>query len=311
VIDQPVTDLRAIEGAAVGARLASPSRSYLGESWLRLRENRFGMAAGALILALALVALAAPLLSAFVTHHDPARQDLASQFLQPGRGGYLLGADELGRDTLTRLIYGARVTLGIGFLTVAIMLTVGTLVGLAAGHLGGLLDGVLMRVVDVVLAFPAVFLYILMAILFRPSVITLSVIIASVTWANIARLVRGEVLTLAHRDFMLATRSVGAGNARLMFRHLLPNVLPVLIVAASLYVGQVILIEAALDFLGLGIQPPTASWGNMLSDSQVYFVHSGWLVILPGLCIFVTVLATNVFGNAVRDAFDPRLTAVR
>jgi peptide/nickel transport system permease protein len=311
VIDQSVTDVRAGEGPAVGARLASPSRSYLAESWLRLRENRFGMAAGVLILALALVAVAAPLFAAFVTHHDPARQDLASQFLPPGRGGYPLGADELGRDTLTRLIYGARVTLGIGFLTVAIMLTVGTLVGLAAGHLGGLLDGALMRLVDVVLAFPAVFLYILMAILFRPSVVTLSVIIASVAWANIARLVRGEVLTLENRDFMLATRSVGAGNARLMFRHLLPNALPVLIVAASLYVGQVILIEAALDFLGLGIQQPTASWGNMLSDSQVYFVHSAWLVIFPGLCIFVTVLATNVFGNAVRDAFDPRLTAVR
>jgi peptide/nickel transport system permease protein len=164
-----------------------------------------------------------------------------------------------------------------------------------------------MRLVDIVLAFPAVFLYILMAILFRPSILTLSVIIASVAWANIARLVRGEVLTLENRDFMLATRSVGAGNARLMFRHLLPNALPVLIVAASLYVGQVILIEAALDFLGLGIQEPTASWGNMLSNSQVYFVHSAWLVILPGLCIFVTVLATNVFGNAVRDAFDPRI----
>ena len=307
MIDQPVADLQLAEVERPSPRGRGKPRPYVSESWLRLRENRFGTAAGLLILALAVVAAAAPLLSGLVTHHDPTRQDLAAQFLPPGRAGYLLGADELGRDTLTRLIYGARVSLGIGFLTVAIMLTVGSLVGLSAGHYGGVVDGLLMRLVDVVLAFPAVFLYILMAMLFRPSVVTLSVIIASVAWANIARLVRGEVLTLANRDFMLATRSLGAGNARLMFRHLLPNALPVLIVAASLYVGQVILIEAALDFLGLGIQEPTASWGNMLSNSQVYFVHSAWLVVLPGLCIFVTVLATNIFGNAVRDAFDPRL----
>ena len=304
MIDQRAADLQIAERPPGRGRGARP---YLSESWLRLRENRLGIAAGVLILVLAAIAIAAPLVSALVTHHDPGRQDLTAQFLSPGRGGYLLGADELGRDTLTRLVYGARVTLGIGFLTVAIMLTVGSLVGLAAGHFGGLLDGVLMRVIDVVLAFPAVFLYILMAMLFRPGVLTLSVIIASVAWANIARLVRGEVLTLEKRDFMLATRSLGAGDARLMFRHLLPNALPVLIVAASLYVGQVILIEAALDFLGLGIQEPTASWGNMLSNSQVYFVHSAWLVVIPGICIFVTVLATNIFGNAVRDAYDPRL----
>jgi peptide/nickel transport system permease protein len=308
VIDQTAADLQVVERERALTKGRGKPRPYMSESLLRLRENRFGTAAGVLILVLALVALAAPLFSTFVTHHDPGRQQLAAQFLPPGRGGYPLGADELGRDTLTRLIYGARVSLGIGFLTVGIMLSVGALAGLLAGYFGGLLDDLLMRVVDIVLAFPAVFLYILMAILFRPSVVALSVIIASVAWANVARLVRGEVLALRNRDFMLATRSIGAGSARLMFRHLLPNVMPVLIVAASLYVGQVILIEAALDFLGLGIQQPTASWGNMLSDSQVYFVHSAWLVIFPGLSIFGTVLATNIFGNAVRDAFDPRLT---
>jgi len=208
---------------------------------------------------------------------------------------------------LTRLIYGAQVTLGIGFLTVAIALTVGTAVALAAGYYGGLLDDVLMRVVDVVLAIPPVFLYILMSILFRPTAITLSVIIASVGWASLARLVRSEVLSLRTRDYMLATRSLGAGALRLILRHLLPNALPLMIVAASLGLAQVVLIEAALDFLGLGIQPPTASWGNMLSNAQVYFVHSTWLVVLPGTCIFITVLAANLFGNAIRDAFDPRL----
>lgn len=146
-----------------------------------------------------------------------------------------------------------------------------------------------------------------MSIVFRPNAITLSAIIASVGWGSVARLVRGEVLSLKNRDFILATRSLGAGNLRLMLRHLLPNVLPVMIVAASLGVGAVILAEAALDFLGLGITPPTPSWGNMLSNAQTYFAHSTWLVVFPGIMIFLTVLAANIFGNAVRDAFDPRL----
>jgi peptide/nickel transport system permease protein len=195
----------------------------------------------------------------------------------------------------------------VAFLTVAISLTVGSGVGMLAGYYGKWVDDILMRIVDTVLAIPAIFLFILMSILFRPNAVTLAVIIASVGWGGVARLVRGEVLSVKERDFIMATRSIGARDLRLMVRHLLPNVLPVLIVAASLGVGQIILIEAGLDFLGLGIQPPTASWGNMLTNSQSYFYHSFWLVIWPGVLIFVTVLASNIFGNAIRDAFDPRL----
>ena len=288
------------------AHPSRPAQSYWSESWERLRSNRLGMIAGALILAMALIAIAAPLLSAYVTHYDPARQDLNNNFDFPGRLHWL-GSDELGRDTLTRLIWGARVSLGVGFLTVAIQLTFGAAIGLVAGYYGKLVDDVLMRVVDVVLAFPPIFLFIGLAILFRPSALTLSLIIASVGWGSVARLVRGEVLSIKNRDFMIATRSVGARDLRLMLAHLLPNAMPVMIVAASLALGQIILVEAALDFLGLGIQPPTASWGNMLTNAQTYFVHSVWLVLFPGFTIFVTVLAANVFGNAVRDAFDPRL----
>ena len=287
-------------------REGRPARSFWVESWERLRGNRPGMTAGGLILALAVIALAAPLLSAFVTHYDPARQDLANNFDFPGRIHWL-GSDELGRDTLTRLMYGAQISLGVGFLTVAIQLTFGAAIGLLSGYYAGIVDDVLMRIVDVVLAFPPIFLFIGLAILFRPSTLTLSLIIASVGWGAVARLVRGEVLSIKNRDFMLATRSIGARDARLMLGHLLPNVMPVMIVAASLALGQIILIEAALDFLGLGIQPPTASWGNMLTNAQTYFVHSTWLVVFPGLTIFITVLAANLFGNAVRDAFDPRL----
>ena len=198
-------------------------------------------------------------------------------------------------------------TLGVASLTVVLSLTLGTTVGLLAGYYGRWLDDLLMRIVDVFLAIPAIFLFILMSILFRPNAFTLAAIIASVGWGGVARLVRGEVLSVKQRDFILATRSVGAKDLRLIVRHLLPNVLPILIVAASLGVGQIILIEAALDFLGLGIQPPTPSWGNMLTNAESYFFHSGWLVVFPGVTIFITVLASNLFGNAVRDAFDPRL----
>jgi len=194
-----------------------------------------------------------------------------------------------------RLIWGAQVSLGVGFLTVALQLVVGGGVGLLAGYYGSWLDEVLMRLVDMVLAIPSIFLFILMAILFRPSALTLSLIIASVGWGAVARLVRGEVLSVKNRDFVLATRSVGAGDARLILRHLLPNVLPVMIVTASLGVGAVILVEAALDYLGLGIHPPTPSWGNMLTNAQSYYHHSPYLVVFPGLLIFVTVLATNIF----------------
>ena len=292
--------------AGVETSAARPAQSYWNESWERLRDNRLGMAAGVLILLLALIAVLAPVFSAVLTHYEPQTINLDQTFVRPG-ASHLLGTDELGRDTLTRLIWGARVSLGVAFLTVAMSLSVGTTVGMVAGYYGGWIDDVLMRLVDTVLAIPAIFLFILMSILFRPNAVTLAAIVASVGWGSVARLVRGEVLSVKQRDFILATRSIGARDARLMVRHLLPNVLPVLIVAASLGVGQIILVEAALDFLGLGIQPPTPSWGNMLTNAQSYFFHSGFLVAFPGITIFVTVLASNIFGNAVRDAFDPRL----
>lgn len=293
-------------GAAIEGVTTRPAQSYWSESWERLRHNPVGMAAGVMLVIFAVIAIFAPLFSAIVTHAQPQTIDLAHTFQPPG-SGHLLGTDELGRDTLTRLIWGGRVTLGIAFLAVAMNLTVGTAVGMVAGYYGGWVDDVLMRLVDTVLSIPAIFLLILMSILIHPNPFTLAAIITAVVWGNVARLVRGEVLSVKERDFILATRSVGARDARLMFRHLLPNVLPVLIVAASLGVGQLTLVEAALDFLGLGIQPPTASWGDMLTNAQSYFFHSIYLVIFPGVMIFVTVLCSNVFGNAVRDAFDPRL----
>lgn len=264
------------------------------------------MACGLLIMVLAAIALAAPVISTYVTHFGYSEQDLAHIFLPPSREHWL-GTDDLGRDTLTRLVYGARISLTVGFLTVALSLVAGGTVGLLAGYYGGWVDNVLMRVVDTILSIPSIFLFMLLSILLRPNAVTLSVIIALVGWGSVARLVRGESLSIKTRDFITASRSIGARDVRLIIRHLLPNVLPVMIVAASLAVGQIILVEAALSYLGLGIQPPTPSWGNMLSNAQQYFYHSGYLIIFPGVCIFATVLAANIFGNAVRDAFDPRL----
>jgi peptide/nickel transport system permease protein len=291
--------------AGIDTAAGRAAQSYWNESWERLRANRLGMAAGVLIVIFAVIAILAPVLS-LLTHYQPQSINLDETFARPGLP-HLLGTDDLGRDTLTRLLWGARVSLGVAFLTVAMSVFLGTTVGMIAGYYGGWIDDLLMRFVDTVLAIPAIFLFILMSILFRPNALSLAAIVASVGWGTVARLVRGEVLSVKQRDFILATRSIGAKDSRLMIRHLLPNVLPVLIVAASLGVGQIILIEAALDFLGLGIQPPTPSWGNMLTNSQSYFFRSGWLVALPGITIFLTVLASNLFGNAIRDAFDPRL----
>jgi peptide/nickel transport system permease protein len=305
VIDpSSVADLRA-EPEASPARLRR-SQSYWRESWERLAANRIGLFCGGVILVLAAIALCAPLISSYVTHFSYRDQDLASIFDPPSRLHWL-GTDELGRDTLTRLVYGARVSLTVGFLTVALSLTVGSTLGMLAGFHGGWLDNLLMRLVDMLLSIPSIFLFILLSILFRPDAVGLSAIIAFVGWGGVARLVRAEVLSVKQREFMIASKSVGAGSLRLMLQHLLPNVLHVMIVAASLAVGQIILVEAALSFLGLGIQPPTPSWGNMLSLAQQYYYHSIYLIIFPGVCIFATVLCTNIFGNAVRDSFDPRL----
>jgi peptide/nickel transport system permease protein len=298
-VDEPRTPTVAVVQEA--------GRNYWQAAFARLRRNRIGMASGALLLFFVVIAVTAPLLAALVTHANYRSIDLVNTFEPPFSPGHLLGTDDLGRDELTRLLFGAQVSMGIGFLAVIVALTIGAAVGLLAGYYGGLIDGLLMRFVDVILAIPSIFLFILMSILFKPNTITLALIIASVGWGSIARLVRGEVLSVRARDFMVATRALGASDARLILRHLLPNVLHILIVYASLYLGAVILVEASLDFLGLGITPPTPSWGNMLTNSETFFFHSRWLVIWPGVTIFLTVLAANLFGNAVRDAFDPRL----
>lgn len=306
-----------LAGPALPEQHHRPAQSFLSESLERLRGNRIGMAAGIMIAFFALVAITAPGLAHFLTHFDPNRQTLRDVFQGPS-ATHWAGTDELGRDLFTRLLYGAQVSYGVAFLTIAISTTIGSSIGILAGFYGGLLDRLLMRFVDMLLSVPTLYLLILFSVL-QPAVpfthlhlrtsqpATLAVVIAILGWGGLARLVRGEVLGVKHRDFILATRSIGASDLRLMTKHILPNVTPIIIIAASLGVGGIILAEAALDFIGLGILPPTASWGNMLSNSQSYLYHGIWLVLSPGILIFVAVLCFNLFGNAVRDAFDPRL----
>jgi peptide/nickel transport system permease protein len=274
--------------------------------FVRMRTRPLGLAAMGYLILVAVIAVAAPLISALVTRQDPLTTNLDAAFGGPSQEHWL-GTDQLGRDTLTRLVYGARISLGVGFLTAAVQIAVGGTLGLLAGYRGGWLDEGIMRVVDTILAFPAIFLFLAMAIVFRPDAVVLSLIIASVGWGLVARLVRGEILSLKQHEFVLAARALGATPVRIVGRHLLPNVAHVIIVSASLSVGQIILTEAALDFLGLGVPPSTPSWGNMLTAAQVLLYRSPLLVVLPGTTIALTVLAATLLGNAIRDILDPRL----
>lgn len=274
--------------------------------WRRFRQDYIALGALFIVVLLVLIAIGAPLVTIYITHLSPDKQNLLRS-LKPAGGQYLLGTDELGRDVLTRLVYGARVSLGVSALTVAIALSLGTFLGAVAGYYGGLTDTVIMRFVDMLQSIPSLFLLILISVVFNVGPLSLALVIASLSWTGISRLVRGEVLSLRERDFVTAARALGTRDITIILRHIVPNVVPTIIVWATLAVGNVILVEAALSYLGLGVQPPTPSWGNMLSNAQQYFFRSVTLVIYPGVAIFVTVLSINIVGNALRDALDPRL----
>lgn len=282
-------------------------------AWRRFRRDKLAMLGTAVLLLLVSMSLCAPLLSRHVTRFTPEDIELGATLKPPGyRGGpdqpvHWLGTDDLGRDVLTRAIYGGRVSLYVSFLTVLISLTVGTVIGAVAGYYGGVVDMLLMRIVDVVLSVPGLFLLILISVVFRPGVTGLAFVIASLNWTTASRLVRGEFLALRARDFVDAARVVGVRNRRIIFKHILPNATSPIIVSATLAVGGVILTEAALSFLGMGVAPPTPSWGNMLTKAQEYLYRAPHLILIPGFFIFVTVLAGNLMGNGLRDALDPKM----
>jgi peptide/nickel transport system permease protein len=259
----------------------------------RFDQRALATLGGVMILLLVVAAGAAPWLAPF----DPFRavaDSLGDPF--PPQSRFLLGTDELGRDVLSRLLYGARISLVVGVVASGLTVVIGVSIGICAGYFGGWTDVILMRVTDVVLSFPLLLLAIALGALFQPGLTSILIVIAVVSWTGVARTVRGEVLSLRERDFVFAARALGAGPARLMIRHLLPNVLPTIVVMAALSISSTVLLDAGLSYLGLGVPVPIPSWGRMLSDSQTYYRLAPWLMVFPGLAIVYTVTAFNFLG---------------
>jgi ABC-type dipeptide/oligopeptide/nickel transport system permease subunit len=269
--------------------------------WTRLARDRWARLGLAIVAGLALLAVCAPLLAP----GDPVRGDLASSLRAPS-GAFLLGSDAQGRDVLSRVLYGARLSLAVGLISQSIAMALGVTLGLVAGFYGRWVEGLIMRVADVTLAFPSLLLLIAIAAAVKPSLPVVFVVIGVVGWAGMARLVRGQVLVVRSLEYVQAARALGASDARIISRHLLPNVVAPVIVAATLGIGGAIMAEAALSFIGLGAQPPTPSWGAMVAEGRDLLRVAPWVSIVPGLAIGLAVLGTNLLGDGLRDALDVR-----
>jgi peptide/nickel transport system permease protein len=286
---------------------AAPAREWLvfAQRLARRRTALFGLIVVAVVIA---TALAAPWISPF----DPSAQDIGNRLKPPGwQDGtgrlHPLGTDHLGRDLLARVIFGAQPALLVASAAVLISGVLGMVTGLVAGYFGGRIDDVLMRLADIQLAFPFILLAIAVIGVLGPSLPTIIIVIGVSSWVVYARVVRGTVLTLREREFVQAARALGGGDSRILIRHILPNAFAPWLVVATLDMARVIVIESALSFLGLGVQPPVPTWGGMLADGRVYITTSWWLATFPGLAILVTVLGINLFGDGLRDTLDPRL----
>lgn len=276
------------------------ARGVLGE---RLRRDRFFQLGLALVGAVVMAALLAPWVAPF----DPLTGDLRNAYLLAPGGRYLLGTDTQGRDVLSRVLYGARLSLSVGLISQSVSVTLGVLLGLVAGYYGRWVDAAVMRLADVTLAFPTLLLLIAVAAAVKPSLPVVFVVIGVVGWAGMARLVRGQVLVLKRAEFVQAAQALGALDRRVLLRHLLPNVRTQVIIAATLGIAGAIMAEAALSFVGLGAQPPTPSWGAMVADGRDLLRVAPWVSFAPGIAIGLAVLGFNLVGDALREAYDPRL----
>ncbi len=286
----------------VAADVRGLSRSQRQMALERFRAHRPAVLGVMVLTALAVLSAAAPLVSPY----DPDKTNLLSLY-QPPTFAHPFGTDDLGRDLATRILYGGRVSLTIGLLAVSVSLSVGTLVGVAAGYYGGWIDSVLMRLVDALYSFPRLFLLILFGVFFKGMTVGVIILVLGLlSWLTTSRLVRATFLSLKQREFVEAARGVGARDRRIIFRHILPNALAPIIVAGTLGVGGAIIAESTLSFLGLGIQPPTSSWGNMLNHATTDMGKAPWLAFFPGFFIFLAVISINFIGDGLRDALDPR-----
>lgn len=267
-----------------------------------LRRNAMFILGLIIVLGVTFAAVFAPLIAPF----DPNELHLDA-ILKAPCADFPLGTDRLGRDVLSRLLYGGRVSLWVGFVAVGISISIGALLGLVSGYFGGLVDEIVMRFVDIMLCFPSFFLILAVVAFLEPSLFNIMVVIGLTSWMGVARLVRAETLTLREREFVSAARLAGTSTWRIMTRHILPNAMAPVTISAILGIGGAILIESGLSFLGLGVQPPQASWGNMLMDGKSVIEEASWLSLFPGLAILITVLGYNLLGESLRDFLDPRL----
>lgn len=258
---------------------------------------------GALIIALlGAVALLAP----FIALYDPTDIDIHEALLSPSPV-HIMGTDQLGRDIFSRMVYATRVSLSVGFVAVGIAAVIGIILGSIAGYFGGRIDSIIMRFVDIMLCFPSFFLILAVVAIIGPGIYNIMIVIGLTSWMGMARLIRAETLTLRERDFVAASRALGASSARIIMRHLIPNGIGPLLVSIVLGIAAAILVEAGLSFLGLGVQPPSPSWGNILMEGKATLGVAWWLILFPGLAILFTVLAFNLLGEGIRDALNPRL----
>ncbi len=285
-----------------------PPETLLSITWRHFRRHRLAVLGSCILIALVLGAIFVPLLAGY----DPGKTHILDQFLAPS-AQHPMGTDGLGRDMLLRVLAGGRISIAIGLLAMFLAITFGTLVGALAGFYGGLLDNLLMRLADIMLTLPTLFVAILLTQLLRAGVVPglkagitpIILVVAFTSWMGVARLVRAAFLGLKERDFVTAARAVGAKNFRIMLRHILPSAMSPIIVAATLRVGAAIITESGLSYLGFGVQPPTPTWGNMLQNAQSELDYAPWTAIFPGFFIFLTVIAVNYIGDGLRDALDP------
>jgi peptide/nickel transport system permease protein len=285
---------------------AAPALS--GAGWRRLWRLKWGMGGAVIFLAIVLSAVFAP----WIAPHDPVVVDIRHRmgppaWMEGGTREHVLGTDQIGRDLLSRVIWGGRVSLVVGVTAVLLSSTIGILFGLAAGYFGGRLDWSIMTFINVMLTFPFVLLALAVIAVLGPSMPNMIIVLGVTGWPVYARVVRAETLALREREFVLAARALGGSHARIVFRQILPNLISPIVVIATLQIAQVIILESFLSFLGLGVQPPTPAWGNMLGEGRVYMLNSWWIAAFPGLAIFVTTLVINLIGNALRDWLDPHM----
>lgn len=271
--------------------------------WHRFKKNKLAVAGAIIVIVLFIVSFFAPIISPY----DPVAQNLSERLSPPSRV-HLFGTDELGRDVFSRVLWGSRISLKVGFVAVGIFILIGTVLGAISGYYGGWVDNLIMRLVDIMLCFPDFFLILMVIAVLEPNINYVMAVIGLVSWPGVTRLVRAEFLKLKKQEFVEAAIALGFRDSRIIFRHILPNALTPVLVAATFGVASAILVESGLSFLGLGVQPPTPSWGNILTSGKDYLLQgSWWLSVFPGLAIFITVLSYNLLGEGLRDALDPRL----